>query len=61
MRYRLRLGPFATEDEADAVLAKVRDIYPSALTATADADDLKAIANWQAKLPQAPAEKLAEK
>jgi SPOR domain len=61
VRYRLRLGPFATEDEADAVLAKVRDIYPSALTATADADDLKAIANWQAKLPQAPAEKLAEK
>jgi hypothetical protein len=61
VRYRLRLGPFATEDEADAVLAKVRDIYPSALTATADADDLKAIANWQAKLPQAPAAKLAEK
>jgi hypothetical protein len=61
VRYRLRLGPFSTEDEADAVLAKVRDIYPSALTATADADDLKAIANWQAKLPQAPAEKLAEK
>jgi hypothetical protein len=43
-RYRLRLGPFATEDDADAVLPKVRDIYPSALTATADADDLRTIA-----------------
>jgi len=35
-RYRLRLGPFATEDEADAMLGIVRDVYPSALTATAD-------------------------
>jgi hypothetical protein len=44
MRYRLRLGPFASEDEADAILQKVRDIYPGALMATADADDLRAIA-----------------
>ena len=42
-RYRLRLGPFVTEDEADAMLAVVRDVYPSALTATAETDDLRAI------------------
>ncbi len=49
MRYRLRLGPFAKEEEADAVLLKVREVYPSALTATAGPDDLRAIANLQAK------------
>jgi hypothetical protein len=49
-RYRLRLGPFANEDHADAVLKKVRDIYPGALTATADAEDLRAIATLQAKV-----------
>ncbi len=49
MRYRLRLGPFASEDEADAVLKKVRDTYPSALTATAEPDDLRSIAALQAK------------
>jgi hypothetical protein len=48
-RYRLRLGPFASEDEADAILGKVRDTYPGALTATADADDLRSIASIQAK------------
>src|SRR5579862_7078245 len=48
-RYRLRLGPFATEDEAEALLRKVRDLYPSALTATAESDDLRAIASLQAK------------
>src|SRR5450631_2272791 len=48
-RYRLRLGPFATEDEADAILDKVRDLYPCALTATADVDDLRAIAVLRAK------------
>ena len=53
VRYRLRLGPFATEDEADAVLKKVRDAYPSALTATADADDLRAIAALPSKGPAA--------
>jgi SPOR domain len=59
-RYRLRLGPFAKEDEADAVLKKVRDIYPGALTATADADDLRAIATLQAKAgAQSSAEKSA--
>lgn len=44
VRYRLRLGPFATEDEAEAVLAKVRLEYPCALLLTAAADDLHAIA-----------------
>jgi len=53
-RYRLRLGPFAREDDADTELLKVRDIYPSALTATADADDLRIIAALQVKAPAAP-------
>jgi len=44
IRYRLRLGPFATEDEAEAMLAKVRLEYPCALLVTAAADDLHAIA-----------------
>ena len=35
VRYRLRLGPFETEAEAEALLATVREIYPSALTASA--------------------------
>jgi hypothetical protein len=48
-RYRLRLGPFATEDEADAILTEVRDTYPGALTATASASDLRVIASMQAK------------
>src|SRR6202795_3692816 len=45
MRYRLRLGPFASEDEADAILAEVRDMYPGAFTATALAGDLRLIAS----------------
>jgi hypothetical protein len=48
-RYRLRLGPFETEEEADLLLAMVREIYPSALTATAAPDDLKTIASIRAK------------
>jgi hypothetical protein len=69
-RYRLRLGPFSSEDEADAVLMIVRDIYPGALTATADDDDLRAIATLRAKTgmlppasekPAASIEKPAEK
>src|SRR5258708_2596537 len=51
-RFRLRLGPFASEDEADAVLAEVRDTYPGALTATATAADLRVIGNMQAKAEQ---------
>jgi hypothetical protein len=53
-RYRLRLGPFGSEDEADAVLMIVRDIYPGALTATADDDDLRAIATLRAKTGALP-------
>jgi hypothetical protein len=49
-RYRLRLGPFANEDQADAVLAEVRETYPGALTATAGASDLRVIANMQPKV-----------
>jgi hypothetical protein len=61
-RYRLRLGPFVSEDEADAVLIEVRDTYPGALTATAGAADLRVIATMAAKadtrppIAQAPAE-----
>ncbi|MDP8983591.1 MAG: SPOR domain-containing protein [Pseudomonadota bacterium] len=49
MRYRLRLGPFTREDEADAALARVRNDYPGALTATACAEDLSSIAKMRAK------------
>jgi hypothetical protein len=50
MRYRLRLGPFASEDEADAILAEVRETYPGALTATAGPADLRTIGSLQAKI-----------
>ncbi len=53
-RYRLRFGPFASEDEADAILSEVRDTYPGALTATASASDLRVIGNMQAKVDQRP-------
>src|ERR1700730_15360184 len=43
IRYRLRLGPFATEDEAEIALAQARLEYPGALMLTAAADDLHAI------------------
>jgi hypothetical protein len=49
IRYRLRLGPFAREEDADAALSRVRNVYPSALTATAWVEDLNAIAVQQAK------------
>jgi hypothetical protein len=49
-RYRLRLGPFRTEDDADAILEDVREMYPGALTATAGAPDLRAIESLKAKL-----------
>jgi hypothetical protein len=56
-RYRLRLGPFGSEDEADAILAEVRDTYPGALTATASASDLRVIATMQAKADHRPSVK----
>ena len=43
VRYRLRLGPFETEKQAEALLPVVREIYPSALTASAEPEDLRAI------------------
>jgi hypothetical protein len=49
-RYRLRLGPFVFEDDADAVLQEVREIYPAALTATACALDVRTIESMQAKV-----------
>jgi hypothetical protein len=55
IRHRLRLGPFATEDDAIAVLQAVRREYPTALTATADGDDLRAIATLAAKANSRPA------
>lgn len=48
VRFRLRLGPFAREDDADALLASVREVYPGALTATAGPDDLVALAAMRA-------------
>ncbi len=59
-RYRLRLGPFASEDEADAILGEVRDTYPGALTATASSSDLRVIAGMQAKIEQRSAPKPAD-
>jgi hypothetical protein len=58
-RYRLRVGPFASEDEADAILKIVRDTYPGALTATADSEDLRVIANLQPKAVPPPVAKPA--
>ncbi len=49
VRFRLRIGPFASEEEVNAILEKVRTAYPSAMTATADPDDLRVIAALQAK------------
>jgi hypothetical protein len=43
VRYRLRFGPFDTEEEAEGLLSTVREIYPSALTATAEPEDLRSI------------------
>src|SRR5271163_2014598 len=51
-RFRLRLGPFNAEDEADAMLAEVRDTYPGALTATASGADLRVIESIEAKANQ---------
>lgn len=50
VRYRLRLGPFDTEAEAESLLTVVREIYPSALAATAEPEDLRAIESIRAKV-----------
>jgi hypothetical protein len=57
VRYRLRLGPFLAEDEAIAALERVRSVYPTALTATAEADDLRTMATIRAKADQRKAAK----
>ena len=64
-RFRLRLGPISTQLEADAILAAVRERYPSAMPASVADDDLRAIASAtriaQAARPQKkPAAKPAE-
>ena len=67
LRYRLRVGPFASEDEVDAILPMVREVYPGALTATADSEDLRILAMMQTKADalqstmQKPAAKAVEK
>lgn len=53
-RFRLRLGPIASELEADAILGIVREHYPRALTATADEDDLRAVASAEARNDRQP-------
>src|SRR5580698_5885734 len=59
-RFRLRLGPFKSEDEADAILAEVRDTYPGALTATASGSDLRVIESMEAKATQRQASQKAQ-
>jgi hypothetical protein len=48
-RYRLRIGLINTELEADAILSVVRERYPSAFTATAGDDDLRAVSEASRK------------
>ena len=59
IRYRLRLGPFAHEHDADAALPAVRDDYPGALTATAGPADLQIFESQQAAINEAVAAKEA--
>jgi hypothetical protein len=56
-RHRLRMGPYAEEADADAELLKVRARYPGAMTARADEQDLRLIANLRiaAKAPRVKA------
>jgi hypothetical protein len=50
VRYRLRLGPFETEAQAEALLPMVREIYPSAFTASAEPEDVRAIDSIKTKI-----------
>jgi hypothetical protein len=50
VRYRLRLGPFETEGQAEALLPVVREIYPSAFTASAEPEDARAIDSIKTKI-----------
>jgi hypothetical protein len=62
VRYRLRLGSFVFEDDANAVLQEVREIYPAAVTASACAQDIRHIESMQARVEakKAPARKAAK-
>jgi hypothetical protein len=50
VRYRLRLGPFETEAQAEALLPVVREVYPSAFTASAEPEDVRAIESITTKI-----------
>jgi hypothetical protein len=50
VRYRLRLGPFESEGQAEALLPLVREIYPSAFTAGAEPEDVRAIESIKTKI-----------
>jgi hypothetical protein len=41
VRYRLRLGPFLTESQANTALSMVRESYPAAFAAPASSEDLQ--------------------
>ena len=53
-RHRLRLGFFASEEDAERTLASVRDRYPTAFTTCLSSDDRKFARGF---LPAAPAVK----
>jgi len=59
VRFRLRLGPFGTEDAADIALLKVRERYPGALTATAAEDDLRIVGPLAHQPAAVPTERAA--
>lgn len=55
-RHRLRLGFFASEDDAERALAAVRDSYPTAFTTCLSSDDRKFARGYlPAAAPAAPA------
>jgi hypothetical protein len=52
-RYRLRLGFFATEAEAEEVLVKVREQYPTAFTACLSDEDMRHVRGFSMPKPAA--------
>ncbi|HEU4532043.1 MAG TPA: hypothetical protein VFR59_12695, partial [Steroidobacteraceae bacterium] len=52
-RFRLRLGPIASELEADAILSALREYYPSAFATNAAEDDLKVFERKGARTAEA--------
>lgn len=57
-RYRLRLGFFTSEADAELVVSSVRNIYPAAFSGGLSAEDLRYTGGFQAR-PLPPAEKPA--